>query len=47
MHFEAVDAPEFAIRREKALKSWPRRWKLALIEKDNPDWRDLWEDICR
>ena len=30
-----------AIKREKAIKSWPRAWKIALIEKDNPDWRDL------
>lgn len=47
VHFETSDAPEFAIRREKALKSWPRRWKLELIEKDNPEWRDLWHQICR
>ena len=47
VHFEAVDQPEFAIRRKKALKKWPRRWKLALIEKGNPEWRDLWDDITR
>ncbi|MYZ49454.1 GIY-YIG nuclease family protein [Propylenella binzhouense] len=29
-----------AIRREKAIKSWPRAWKIALIEAENPDWRD-------
>jgi putative endonuclease len=34
-----------AITREKQLKKWLRAWKLALIEKTNPDWRDLWEDI--
>jgi putative endonuclease len=45
VHFEAFDEPEFAIRREKALKKWPRKWKLALIEKENPEWRDLWDDI--
>jgi putative endonuclease len=27
-----------AIRREKQIKEWKRDWKLALIEKDNPDW---------
>lgn len=32
-----------AIRREKAIKGWPRRWKLKLIEDLNPDWRDLSE----
>lgn len=35
-----------AITREKQLKKWNRAWKIALIEKENPDWRDLWEDIC-
>ncbi len=35
---------ESAIRREKLLKRWKREWKFALIEKDNPDWRDLWDD---
>jgi putative endonuclease len=30
-----------AIKREKAIKSWPRKWKIELIEKANPDWRDL------
>ena len=34
-----------AIRREKRLKEWPRKWKLALIEIQNPDWRDLYPDI--
>ena len=30
-----------AITREKQIKRWRREWKLALIEADNPDWRDL------
>lgn len=34
-----------AITREKQLKKWNRKWKLALIEKLNPQWRDLWQDI--
>jgi putative endonuclease len=34
-----------AITREKTLKRWRRSWKLALIERDNPGWRDLYEDI--
>lgn len=34
-----------AIAREKQLKAWERAWKLALIEKTNPDWRDLYEDL--
>jgi putative endonuclease len=34
-----------AIKREKAIKTWPRHWKVALIEKDNPDWRDLYSHL--
>ena len=30
-----------ARQREDALKRWRREWKFALVEKDNPDWRDL------
>ena len=35
---------EAAIAREKLVKKWRREWNFALIEKDNPDWRDLWEE---
>ncbi len=34
-----------AIQREKRLKKWNRAWKIELIEKENPDWRDLWPGI--
>ena len=34
-----------AISREKQLKAWNRKWKLALIEKANPEWNDLWYEI--
>ena len=34
-----------AIEREKKLKHWNRQWKKKLIEKDNPDWNDLYNDI--
>ena len=44
--FEAHEDPEQAIKREKAIKSWSRKWKLALIEKTNPEWRDLWDEIA-
>jgi putative endonuclease len=30
---------------EWRMKKWKRGWKMALIEKDNPQWRDLWQDI--
>ncbi|HVN31772.1 MAG TPA: GIY-YIG nuclease family protein [Thermoanaerobaculaceae bacterium] len=35
-----------AITREKQLKKWRRAWKLALIERHNPEWRDLWDEIA-
>jgi putative endonuclease len=34
-----------AIVREKEIKKWRRTWKLALIEKNNSQWRDLYEDF--
>jgi putative endonuclease len=34
-----------ALRREKQLKKWNRQWKIDLIEKENPDWIDLFEKI--
>ena len=34
-----------AIQREKTIKDWDRKWKLAQIEKDNPDWDDLYESL--
>jgi putative endonuclease len=34
-----------ALRREKQLKKWERRWKLDLIERFNPEWADLYERL--
>ncbi len=34
-----------AIAREKAMKKWRRAWKIELIERDNSEWRDLFETI--
>ena len=34
-----------AITREKQIKKWNRSWKLELIEEQNPEWQDLWEQI--
>jgi putative endonuclease len=39
--YEVHEDIHSAIRRETLLKKWKRRWKLELIEKNNPDWRDL------
>ncbi|WP_299691943.1 GIY-YIG nuclease family protein [Hydrocarboniphaga sp.] len=43
--YEQHQTMESAIGREKAIKKWKRARKLALIEKDNATWRDLWPDI--
>jgi putative endonuclease len=34
-----------AITREKQIKKWNRAWKIALIQKENPGWRDLYLDF--
>ncbi len=43
--FEQHETMESAINREMALKKWNRDWKVRLIEKLNPEWRDLWSQI--
>ena len=35
-----------AILREKRIKKWRRSWKLELIERDNPQWRDLYDELA-
>ena len=35
-----------AAAQERRMKRWRRDWKIALVEKDNPEWRDLYEEIC-
>ncbi len=44
--FEATPSIRAAIQREKTMKHWLRAWKIALIEKQNPAWRDLLDDIA-
>ncbi|PYE28490.1 putative endonuclease [Rhizobium sp. PP-CC-3A-592] len=39
--FETHPLVTDAIRREKTIKAWPRRWKIALIEAVNPEWEDI------
>ena len=45
VYYEIWQDERGAIQREKTLKHWNRNWKLALIEKENPEWRDLYDDI--
>ncbi len=43
--FEVHEEMLSAIAREKQLKKWNRSWKIELIQKENPYWRDLYEDF--
>ena len=45
VYFEQFDDMTNAITREKVLKKWNRAWKIRLIEKTNPDWLDLYNEI--
>ncbi len=46
VYYEIHESMLAAIAREKQLKKWERFWKLRLIEAGNPQWLDLWEQIC-
>ena len=43
VYFELTESVESAIKREKQLKNWHREWKLNLIRKQNPEFKDLSE----
>ena len=45
VYFESTPSIKDALHREKQLKKWDRSWKIDLIEKDNPAWRDLYDDL--
>ncbi len=46
VYVETHDTMESAITREKQIKEWKREWKLELIEKGNPEWKDLYDEIA-
>jgi putative endonuclease len=46
VYYETHENAESAITREKRLKKWNRKWKIELIQKENPDWQDLFETIA-
>ena len=46
VYYEQFRDIRLAIGREKQLKKWNRRWKLDLIEKDNPQWHDLFDELA-
>ena len=43
--FEATNDVQGAIQREKRMKKWDRQWKINLIEKENPEWADLYKEL--
>ncbi|HEY4481287.1 MAG TPA: GIY-YIG nuclease family protein [Candidatus Brocadiaceae bacterium] len=45
VYFEQTPDIKSAIAREKLLKRWKRTWKIKLIEKDNPKWKDLYQTL--
>ncbi len=45
VYFEVFNNIEDAIRREKQIKGWVRKKKIALIESINPEWKDLYEEL--
>jgi len=46
VYFEDTPNVTAAIQREKNLKHWSRAWKIALIERANPEWGDLYDEIA-
>jgi putative endonuclease len=45
VYYETGNDYNGTLQREKQIKEWHRKWKIELIEKHNPKWRDLYEDI--
>ena len=45
VHAERHEDIRDAIARERAMKKWKRQWKLRLIRQNNPDWRDLYDEL--
>jgi len=46
IYSEAYSDPTSAIAREKQLKRWSRARKETLIARKNPEWRDLFSEMC-
>jgi putative endonuclease len=45
VHYDTFDEMADALARERRVKRWLRKWKLDLIEKNNPTWHDLYDDL--
>jgi putative endonuclease len=46
VYYEVGGDVRAVIEREKQLKKWNRQWKINLIEKENPTWRDLYPELA-
>jgi putative endonuclease len=46
VYYEDTENTCSAIAREKSLKIWNRAWKIRLIQKNNPDWKDLYDNLA-
>lgn len=45
VYYEETGDINSALTREKRMKKWKRQWKIELIEKDNPEWKDLYPSL--
>ena len=45
VYAERHDDIRDAIKREKAIKTWRRAWKVRLIRQNNPEWTDLYDTL--
>ena len=46
VYYEVLPDLKSAVKRERQLKNWHRKWKIKLIESMNKDWRDLYSEIA-
>ncbi len=47
VYYDKTQDIQSAIKREKQIKRWNRKWKLELIEDKNPEWYDLYDEILK
>jgi putative endonuclease len=47
VYYEQTNDIHEAIQKEKGLKQWNRQWKIELIEKCNPNWSDLYDELTK
>jgi putative endonuclease len=47
VYYEKHKSLEEALKREKQIKKWRREWKMKLIERQNPEWEDLFIGVIK